>query len=100
GVLPRVWWALWGVGWGPPLPVLPPEVILLPRRVPLNVYDFACWARQTVVPLTVVGSHRPVRPIGSTLDELRTGATRPELDPRPGDRVGRSFQVLDRWLHR
>src|SRR6187549_2212113 len=92
--------ALFGLWSWDDLPVLPPEVILLPRRTPLNIYDFACWARQTVVPLTVVGSHRPVRPMDITLDELRTGATRPELDPRPGDRIGRSFQVLDRCLHR
>ena len=28
--------------------------------VPLNIYDFGCWARQTVVALTVVSAHRPV----------------------------------------
>jgi squalene-hopene/tetraprenyl-beta-curcumene cyclase len=99
-VFTRIWMALFGLWSWDDLPVLPPEVILLPRRTPLNIYDFACWARQTVVPLTVVGSHRPVRPMDITLDELRTGATRPELDPRPGDRIGRSFQVLDRCLHR
>ena len=99
-VFTRVWMALFGLWSWDELPALPPEVILLPRRIPLNIYDFACWARQTVVPLTIVGSHRPVRPMGVTLDELRTGATRPELDPRHGDRIGQSFQVLDRWLRR
>ena len=29
------------------------------RHLPLNIYDFACWARQTVVALTVVSAHRP-----------------------------------------
>jgi squalene-hopene/tetraprenyl-beta-curcumene cyclase len=99
-VFTRVWMALFGMWAWDELPALPPEVILLPRRVPLNIYDFACWARQTVVPLTLVGSHRPVRPAGLTLDELRTGATRPELDSRPGDLVGRAFQALDRVIHR
>jgi squalene-hopene/tetraprenyl-beta-curcumene cyclase len=99
-VFTRIWMALFGLWSWDDLPVLPPEVILLPRRIPLNVYDFACWARQTVVPMTIVGSHRPVRPMDVSLDELRTDATRPELDTRPGDRIGRLFQVLDRWLHR
>ena len=41
-------------------PALPPEVVLLPSWVPLNVYDFACWARQTIVALSLVSppSHR------------------------------------------
>ena len=42
---------------------------------PLNIYDFGCWARQTVVALTVVGTHRPVR-------------DRPD-HPRRADRAGR-----------
>jgi squalene-hopene/tetraprenyl-beta-curcumene cyclase len=97
-VFTRIWMALFGLWSWDDLPALPPEVILLPRRIPLNIYDFACWARQTVVPLTIVGSHRPVRPMGVTLDELRTGATRPELDAGPF--IRRSFQTLDRSLHR
>ncbi len=99
-VFTRIWMALFGLWSWDDLPVLPPEVTLLPRRAPLNVYDFACWARQTIVPLTIVGSRRPVRPMAVTLDELRTGARRPELDARPGDRIGHAFQVLDRWLRR
>jgi squalene-hopene/tetraprenyl-beta-curcumene cyclase len=99
-VFTRMWLALFGLWSWDDLPALPPEVILLPRRFPLNIYGFACWARQTVVPLTIVGSHRPGRSSTVTLDELRTGATRPELDARPGDRIGHAFQVLDRWLHR
>ena len=51
----------------------------LPDVVPLNIYDFGCWARQTVVALTVVGAHRPVRTLPVGIEELRTGAP-----PRPG----------------
>ena len=96
-VFTRVWLALFGAWSWEDLPALPPEMIFLPDRFPLNVYDFACWARQTIVPLTVTGALRPVRgwPVGD-LPELRTGATRPELDPRSGW-AGR-FQRLDRVL--
>ncbi len=70
-VFTRIWLALFGLWSWDELPVLPPELVLLPPWVPLNVYDFGCWARQTVVALTVVGAHRPVRHLPVTVDELR-----------------------------
>ena len=78
-VFTHLWFSLFGWWSWDRVPALPPEVIFLPRWFPLNIYDFACWARQTLVALTVVGAHRPVRPIGFGIDELRTG-----LDPGPG----------------
>jgi squalene-hopene/tetraprenyl-beta-curcumene cyclase len=96
-VFTRLWLALFGLWSWDELPALPPEVIFLPDRFPLNVYDFACWARQTVVPLTVVASFRPSRPLPFGLDELRTGAPGQPRDPLTTWR-GR-FQALDRALH-
>ena len=72
-VFTRLWLALFGEWSWRDLPALPPEVILLPAWFPLNVYDFGCWARQTIVPLTVVAAHRPARALGFPLAELRTG---------------------------
>ena len=72
--------------------------MLLPPQVPLNVYDFACWARQTVVALTVVGAYRPERPLPFGLAELSAGSPqRPSRSVRtwPG-----RFQLLDDVLHR
>ncbi|MEN3360126.1 MAG: squalene-hopene/tetraprenyl-beta-curcumene cyclase, partial [Mycobacteriales bacterium] len=97
-VFTRIWFALLGLWSWDELPALPPELIFLPRWMPLNVYDFGCWARQTVVPLTVVGTLRPVRPVAFELAELGTGGRRPELEPRRG--VPGLFQRLDRVLHR
>jgi squalene-hopene/tetraprenyl-beta-curcumene cyclase len=99
-VFTRIWMALFGLWPWDQLPALPPEVILLPPRAPLNIYDFACWARQTVVPLTVVAAHRPVRSTGVALDELRTGLPRPEAEPLAARSAGRRFQQLDRLLRR
>jgi squalene-hopene/tetraprenyl-beta-curcumene cyclase len=97
-VFTRVWLALLGLWDWEDLPVLPPEMILLPPWFPLNIYDFACWARQTVVPLTIVSSLRPVRPVGVGLDELRSGQ-RPMPPPRPLTTWDGAFQRLDRLLH-
>ncbi|MEU6738331.1 squalene--hopene cyclase [Streptosporangium sandarakinum] len=96
-VFTRIWLALFGRWPWERLPALPPEMIFLPPWFPLNVYDWACWARQTVVPLTVVAAHRPVRPLPFGLGELRTGR-RPGGWPRPGWEA--AFAALDRVLHR
>ncbi len=96
-VFTRMWLALSGLWEWEDLPVLPPEMILLPSWFPLNIYDFGCWARQTIVPLTIVSSLRPVRPVGFGLDELRGGAPAPP--PEPLSTWAGRFQRLDRWLH-
>src|SRR5262249_6279670 len=74
-VLTRISLALFGVSPWHELPVMPPEMIYLPGWFPLNVYDWACWARQTIVPLTIVGSLRPVRTLPIDLNELHVPAT-------------------------
>ncbi len=97
-VFTRIWLALFGLWDWEDLPVLPPEMILLPSWFPLNVYDFACWARQTIVPLTIVSALRPVRPIPFALDELHTGG--PPARPSPPFTLAGGFERLDRFLHR
>ncbi|GAA0836826.1 squalene--hopene cyclase [Streptosporangium amethystogenes subsp. fukuiense] len=92
-VFTRIWLALFGQWRWEDLPVLPPEMMFLPRWFPLNVYDWACWARQTIVPLTIVSAHRPVRPLPFDLAELRTGRPVPPHPHGP-------FTALDRVLHR
>ncbi len=95
-VFTRIWLALVGQWSWDQLPVLPPELILLPSWVPLNAYDFACWARQTIVPLTVVSTLRPVRPLPFDLPELRSGI-QPEEHASVWNAEGR-FQLFDRVL--
>ncbi|GGL12932.1 squalene-hopene cyclase [Sphaerisporangium melleum] len=96
-VFTRIWLALFGQWPWERLPVLPAEMIFLPPWFPLNVHDWACWARQTIVPLTIVSAHRPVRPLPFDLAELRTGVAPPQ-GPRRGWEA--AFDHLDRLLHR
>ncbi|GHF55516.1 MULTISPECIES: squalene--hopene cyclase [Streptomyces] len=100
-VFTRIWLALFGWWSWDDLPELPPEIIYLPKWFPLNIYTFGCWARQTIVPLTIVAAHRPVRPAPFVLDELHTDPRRPN-PPRPLAPAASwdgFFQRLDKALH-
>jgi squalene-hopene/tetraprenyl-beta-curcumene cyclase len=96
-VFTKIWLALFDLWPWDELPVLPPELVYLGRHLPLNVYDFACWARQTVVALTVVSAHRPTHHLSFTIDELKTGTPAAPRDPL-STWSGR-FQALDVLLH-
>ncbi|MFF1588186.1 squalene--hopene cyclase [Streptomyces sp. NPDC058286] len=100
-VFTRIWLALFGWWKWDDLPELPPELIYFPKWMPLNIYDFGCWARQTIVPLTVVSAKRPVRPAPFPLDELHADARNPNpakpLAPVASwDGV---FERLDKAMH-
>jgi squalene-hopene/tetraprenyl-beta-curcumene cyclase len=101
-VFTRIWLAMVGLWPWEELPAIPPEVVLLPPWVPLNVYDFACWARQTVVAVTVVAAHRPVHRLPFGVSELE-GEGRTASWPGGGSatrpsRTGRALLALDRLL--
>lgn len=96
-VFTRIWLALFGLWSWDDLPVMPPELVYLPKWVPLNIYDWACWARQTVVPLTIITAMRPQRRLGFDVPELRTGDA---AGPRqPAGSWSGFFQRLDGVLH-
>jgi len=97
-VFTRIWLALFGEWPWDELPVMPPEMIYLPAWFPLNVYDWACWARQTIVPLTIVCSLRPVRALPIDLNELQVPAA--STGPAGFDGWSAVFGGLDRVLHR
>jgi squalene-hopene/tetraprenyl-beta-curcumene cyclase len=103
-VFTRIWLALFGEWPWDDLPVMPPELIYLPAWFPLNVYDWGCWARQTIVPLTIVGTFRPARPLPFGIEELWP-AVPDGLPPGRRDRPrdlslwGPFFTKLDRGLH-
>jgi squalene-hopene/tetraprenyl-beta-curcumene cyclase len=96
-VFTRIWLALFGEWSWDELPVMPPEMIFLPSWFPLNIYDWGQWARQTVVPLTIVCAKKPVRSLGFDLAELRTG--RKHRKRRPLLSFGNAFEQLDKVLH-
>ncbi|MGH3091253.1 MAG: squalene--hopene cyclase [Gaiellaceae bacterium] len=113
-VFTRIWLALFGLWPWEEIQQLPPELVFLRPPMPFSLYDFACWARQTVVPLTVVLHYRPVRhlpperachelnlgpvprktTVGLASDRLLAWYARQPL--RPGR--GRALATAERWI--
>ena len=97
GVHPDVAGPVRGLVVGRP-PRAPARAILfLPPWFPLNVYDFGCWARQTIVALTVVAALRPVRPLGFSHRRAAQRCAR-AAGARRGARGAAGSSGLDRAL--
>ncbi|MFC2952249.1 squalene--hopene cyclase [Marinicaulis aureus] len=71
-VFTRYWLALIGEWPWEKTPNLPPEVIFFPNWFVFSIYNFAQWARATLMPIAVLSARRPSRPLPASrrLDEL------------------------------
>lgn len=71
-VFTKIWLAMCGEWPWDGTPTIPPEIIHFPLWFPFNLYNFASWARATIVPLTIISARRPVVPFPpeARLDEL------------------------------
>jgi len=94
-VFTKIWLALFGVYPWDGVPSMPPELVHLPSWAPLNLYDFACWARGTIAPLLIVISHRPVRDLGVDVSEVIVPSSRQRMHEVAGSGV---FLQLDKVL--
>ena len=83
-VFTRIWMAMFGEWPWDDLPVIPPELIYLPAWFPLNIYDWGCWARQTIVALAIVSSS--ARSASSIRHPGTTAHPRPCAPPPPNPR--------------
>jgi len=74
----RFYLALAGVIAWDMVPAMPPELIVLPRWSPVNIYEMSSWTRAIVVPLTLSYAHkfRWQAPECAKVDELFSGPTR------------------------
>lgn len=43
------------------LPIIPPEIILLPNWLYFNIYEMSSWSRAMVVPLSIINHFKPMR---------------------------------------
>ncbi|MGH7686631.1 MAG: squalene--hopene cyclase, partial [Candidatus Dormibacteria bacterium] len=83
-VFTKIWMALFGAYPWRGVPTLPPELVWFPPQLPFNLYDFACWARQTLAPLLLVISRRPVRDLGFDVSEIVAPGTEHRTRRVPG----------------
>jgi squalene-hopene/tetraprenyl-beta-curcumene cyclase len=83
-VFTKIWLALFGAYPWDGVPSMPPELVRLPSWAPLNLYDFACWARGTIAPLLIVITHRPVRDLGASVAELIVPGSERRMHHVPG----------------
>jgi len=77
---------------------IPPELILFPPSAPFSIYDFACWARQTFVALSIAQSLRPVRPLSINLAEIVAIAGKTNPPCRPGRIRRLALREAERWI--
>ncbi len=91
-------------------PAVPPQMILLPRWFPINIYAMSSWSRTIFVPLSIVSALQPVRklPANKGIRELMT------RDPKrwppiqcPGRKISKNpfswdsfFRRVDRLIWR
>jgi squalene-hopene/tetraprenyl-beta-curcumene cyclase len=104
-VFTRYWLALIGEYPWERTPNLPPEVIYFPNWFPFSIYNFAQWARATLMPIAVLSARRPSRrlPPENRLDELFPEGRKSfdySYPEKPGaDLVDKVFLGIDRILH-
>src|SRR5277367_918307 len=67
-----------GVDWSI-VPSIPPEMMLLPDWVPINIYEMSSWTRGIVIPLSLVYANKPDW-------RLPEGVTATELFKEPGSK--------------
>ncbi len=83
------------------VPVMPPEIMLLPRWFPFHMTKVSYWSRTVIAPLLVLAAYKPRarNPQGVGVAELFT--VPPEQERRyfpPRGKVAAAFLVLDRVL--
>ena len=99
----RIWLALFGQWEWEGTPRLPTEMILLPDWAPFSIYRFASWARGCIVPLSIVLSRHPIRPIPPehAIDELLPdgkAGTNYSLPTPPGFNLPRLVHLIEQTV--
>jgi squalene-hopene/tetraprenyl-beta-curcumene cyclase len=77
----RFYLALAGVVDWDMVPVIPPELLLAPRWLRMNLYEMSSWTRAIVIPLTILYVHRLrwQAPEHARVDELFRDVTRSKV---------------------
>jgi len=105
-VFTKIFLALFGQYDWRGIPIIPPEIIFLPRSFYINVYEFSSWSRSVIVPLSIVFAKKPLCPLpkGRHIDELFVEPLGPARYAMPVREIGLNwgtfFLLLDSLLKR
>jgi squalene-hopene/tetraprenyl-beta-curcumene cyclase len=68
----RYYFALLGIISYHQCPAVPPEVVLLPKWAPFNIYEMSAWSRTILIPLSLLWAFQPKveLPASQKIDEL------------------------------
>ncbi len=85
------------------VPVMPTELILMPKWFPVNMWKFAYWSRTVIAPLLILAALKPVAKNPNKVNCQELFATPPLeinnwLVNPTGSPWGEFFLVLDRFL--
>jgi len=85
------------------VPVMPVELMLLPRWFPVNMWRFSYWSRTVIAPLLILASLKPraINPTGATLRELflkDPWSIRDWQQNPTGAKIGAMFVGLDKHV--
>jgi squalene-hopene/tetraprenyl-beta-curcumene cyclase len=87
------------------VPVMPVEIMLLPRWSPFHIEKVSYWSRTVIAPLLILMALRPRARNPGGVDIRELFVTPPEAEPAfvtspQGARLGPAFVALDRALRR
>ena len=108
----RYYLALLGILSYDQCPAVPPELMLIPKWMPFNIYEMSAWSRTILVPLSLLWAYQPVKnlPDEFHIDEIFIGApedlTIAMLPTATLDQLSKTrkfnwrsfFQVVDRGI--
>jgi len=103
-VFTKIFLALFGQYDWRGIPVIPPEIIFLPRSFYINVYEFSSWSRSVIVPLSIIFAKKPlyVLPPAQHVEDLFVEPPGPARYAMPvrerGLNWGTFFSLLDSLL--
>lgn len=90
-IFTKIWLSLFNQFDWKGVPVMPAEIIRLPKWFPITIYDFSSWARATIVPLLIILDRKPVTPVPES-------AQIDELYPQPHSRTDYSIKRPNRLI--
>ena len=82
-------------------PAVPPEIMLLPKWFPINIYGVSAWSRTIIVPLSIVSAMQPARQIDPRFGIRELFIREPENWPPlrcPGLKGGAGLLSWDRFF--